>query len=148
MGKKGFTLLEILVVLLLLAIVAALAVPAVSALASWRLQTAVREMASDMREVRETAITHGLTCSLVFYEAGGRYRLNLLGGTVWRELPQGVSFAAVNFLEVDRRPTLAFRFTGAPNRGGHLALSDAKGRKKYIIVTPVTGRVRVDDNPP
>ncbi|NLN07165.1 MAG: prepilin-type N-terminal cleavage/methylation domain-containing protein [Firmicutes bacterium] len=148
MGDKGFTMLEVLIVLLLLAIVAALAVPAVAALSTWQLQAAVREMVSDMREVRETAITHGLTCSLVFYEIGGRYRLNLPGGTIWRELPQGVSYAAVNFLGVDGRPTLAFRYTGAPNRGGHLALIDQRGRKKYIIVTPVTGRVRVDDKPP
>ena len=84
----------------------------------------------------------------MFYEIGGRYRLNLPGGTVWRELPPGVSMAAVNFLVVDGRPTLAFRYTGAPNRGGHLALCDTRGRKKYLIVTPVTGRVRLDDSPP
>jgi len=105
-------------------------------------------MAVRFREARHTAITCGQRCTIVFYQYSGGYKIMLPDGPVWVELPAGISFAANNFPLESNRPTLYFRYTGAPNQGGHVALKDEKGNWLYVIVTPVTGRVRIGSEPP
>lgn len=147
MASRGVTFVELLLVLLILAIMTSLAVPLVHDLGSWPLRTAAHEMVNAIQEARLTAITHGLTCTIVFYDLSGRYRQDLPQGTLWTDLPSEVSMIA-NLPRVNDRPTLYFRYTGAPNRGGYVRLQDSAGRRLYIIITPVTGRVRIDSSPP
>lgn len=134
-------------VVVILGILLGAAVPAISNLGQWPLKTAAQELAAAMREARETAIAEGQTCTLVFYDIGGRYRLDLPAGTIWTTLPEELQMIA-NFPAVDNRATLYYRYTGAPNRGGYVRLQDQAGRRLYVIVTPVTGRVRLDSAPP
>lgn len=112
------------------------------------LRVAAIELAAHIREVRIAAIASGEGSGVVFFLFDDRYRLELPGSRRLVKLPAGVHFAACNFpLELGRY-TLSFRHTGAPNRGGHVVLRDDKGRRLYVIVTPVTGRVRIDEKPP
>jgi len=142
--EKGFTLLEVLAVVFVLGLLTVTAFTAVHSLNRGQLKTSAQLLANHIREARLTAMTNGVTCTLTFYELGGRYRLDLPDGTRYIKLPEGVRFAANNFPQVDRRPTLRFRYTGAPNRGGHVTLKDESGAGISIIVTPVTGRVRLE----
>jgi len=142
--KNGFIFLEMLAVVLILGLVTVTGFAAIRSLNRSQLKTAAQVLAAHIREARMAAITHGITCTLTFYELGGRYRLDLPDGTEYIKLPEGVEFAANNFPQVDRRPTLRFHYTGAPNRGGHVTLKDETGARISIIVTPVTGRVRLE----
>lgn len=144
----GFMLVELLMAVVILGILAGVAVPVAQGLGGWALRTSAQELAANIREARQTAIAGGVTCTITFFEFSGRYRLDFPGRTALVTLPGGVSYAANNFPLVSGRPVLSFRYTGAPSRGGHVALKDAQGKRLYIIVTPVTGRVRVDKNPP
>ncbi len=147
--NSGLTLLEMMVVLMIMGILTATAVPLTRHASYWSLQGAARVLASQIRETRHKAIMEGRTCYIVFYVFSGRYKLEYPEGNIWVRLPEGVDYAANNFpLVLDGRPTLYFRYTGAPNRGGHVGLKDKKGNKLYVIVTPVTGRVRIDKVPP
>lgn len=146
--KQGVILAELLIVLLLFGILTALALPAMRSFGQWPLRTASQEMAARIREARQTAIASGEVCYVVFFEFSRRYRLELPTGKEWFNLPAEVSFGGTNFPLFDNRPTVYFRYTGAPNRGGHLILRDANGRRRFIIVTPVTGRVRISETPP
>lgn len=146
--RCGVTLVELLTVVALLGILLAVAFPLARGVAVWSLRAAASEMAVRMREARMTAIACGQTCTLTFYTFSNRYRVADSSGTAWVLLPEGVSIASTNFPLVNNRPTLYFRYTGAPNRGGHVALRDHDGNRLYVIVTPVTGRVRVDSSPP
>lgn len=146
--RQGVVLTELLIVFLLLAILTAIAVPVMRSLGQWPLRAASQEMAARIREARQTAMATGKVCFVVFFEFSGRYRLELPTGREWVNLPAGVVFSGINFPLFDNRPTVYFRYTGAPNRGGHLILRDAGGRRRYIIVTPVTGRVRISETPP
>jgi prepilin-type N-terminal cleavage/methylation domain-containing protein len=147
--KNGLTMVEMMAVLMVLAIMMAVVLPLAVQAGQWQLKTAAAGLASDIRETRHKAIVEGVNCYLVFYEFTGRYKLMGPEGSSWVSLPQGVSYAANNFpLSMDNRPTLYFRHTGAPNRGGHVGLKDKEGNKLYVIVTPVTGRVRIDKVPP
>jgi len=146
--RRGVILTELLMVLLLFGILTAIAIPAMRSLGQWPLRTAAQEMAARIREARQMAIASGEVCYVVFFEFSGRYRLELPTGREWISLPAEVSFSGINFPLFDNRPTVYFRYTGAPNRGGHLILRDANGRRRFIIVTPVTGRVRISETPP
>lgn len=146
--RKGIVLIELVVVLVVMAVITATVVPLYQHMGRWSLRTAAAELAVSIRETRHTAITGGLTCTIVFYEFGRRYKLDYPEGVTWVWLPEGVEYAGNNFPLVNNRPTLYFRYTGAPNRGGHVTLKDKKGNRLYVIVTPVTGRVRIDKQPP
>ena len=146
--RQGFVLTELLLVLLLLGVLIAIAVPAIRSFGQWPLRAASQEMAARIREARQTAIATGKICYVVFFEFSGRYRLELPAGREWVTLPNEVVFGGINFPLFDNRPTIYFRYTGAPNRGGHLVLRDDNGRRRFIIVTPVTGRVRISETPP
>ena len=146
--QKGLVLTELLTVLVILGILCAVAIPVVRSLSSWSLRTSSQELAGGLREARQAAITSGDISYVVFYEFSDRYRMDLPEGSTWVSLPEGVTYAANNFMQVSGRPTLYFRYTGAPNRGGHVVLTDAKGKEFFIIVTPVTGRIRISETPP
>ncbi|MBS4030490.1 MAG: GspH/FimT family protein [Clostridiales bacterium] len=145
---RGIVLVELIVVLVVMAMITATVVPLYQHMGRWSLRTAAAELAVRIRETRHTAISSGQTCTIVFYEFSGRYKLDYPEGITWVWLPEGVNYAGNNFPLKDNRPTLSFRYTGAPNQGGHVVLKDQKGNRLYVIVTPVTGRVRIDSEPP
>lgn len=147
-AERGIILMELIVVLVVMAMILATVVPLHQHLGRWSLRTAAAELAVRIRETRHTAISSGQTCTIVFYEFGGRYKLDYPEGVSWVWLPEGVAYAGNNFPLKDNRPTLYFRYTGAPNQGGHVILKDKKGNRLYVIVTPVTGRVRIDNQAP
>lgn len=143
------TLAELLVVLSLLMILLAFAVPWWRQAGHRRLDSAALELAAVIREARTLAIVEGYRVYIVFYSFNRRYKMETPYDTVWYSLPEGISYGGNNFpLDLDGRPALSFRYTGAPSAGGHVTLKDEAGRRRYVIVTPVTGRVRVDKVPP
>lgn len=146
--RRGTTLLELLVVITILGILTSIVVPAYRGITAWSKHAAARELVVRIREVRHTAIVSGQNCTITFYDFSRQYRVDLPEERIWVQLPEGVSIVANNFPLVSNRPTLYFRYTGAPNRGGHVVLRDTSGTYMYVIVTPVTGRVRLDTKPP
>ncbi|MBT9172797.1 MAG: hypothetical protein DDT21_01183 [Syntrophomonadaceae bacterium] len=145
---KGYTMVELLVVLAIAALVLLTVFPARRQLSHWQLQGAALELAARVRETRHAAIASGQRTELVFFLFDGLYRVRCPERDVLVRLPPGLSFAAINFPTDGVRHTLSFRFTGAPNQGGHVALRNSAGRLLYVIVTPVTARVRISDQPP
>lgn len=141
-------MVELVAVVVLLGILTGVAVPLFRTFGRWPLRTAAHELAARVREARQTAMACGEDCFVMFYEFSGRYRMILPDGNEWVQLPSDVSFGGTNFALYAGRPTVYFRYTGAPNRGGHIVLRDAAGERLYVIVTPVTGRVRVSKTPP
>lgn len=146
--EKGFSLMELITVLALLGILSLVTVPILRNFGPWPLRASAQTMAARVREARQTALATGDICYVTYYELSNRYRLDFPAGREWVELPEGVRISAVNFPRFDGRPTLYFRYTGAPNRGGHVALQNVNGERLYLIVTPVTGRVRISNSPP
>jgi hypothetical protein len=117
-------------------------------LSGWPLQGAALELAARVREMRHAAIAGGQQTEMVFFLFDGLYRVRCPERVALVRLPTGVSFAAINFPSDGVRHTLSFRFTGAPNQGGHVKLRNRAGQQVYVIVTPVTARVRISAQPP
>lgn len=148
-SHRGFTLIELFITVTMLGLLLAVALPRLSALSSWQLESAARKMAVDLRLTRNEAVSSGKVCQVKFFVYGQLYQLHLAGENRMVNLPEGISFQGSTTFDKDPlNPYVLFNALGRPNRGGTVILKSANGDKRYIIVTPVTGRVRVSREPP
>lgn len=145
--NKGYTILELLAVLSLLGLLTALAVPRFSSQQQWQLETASRRLAAEIRLLRQEAINSGETCKMEFYVNINRYTLTLPEGRRHVYLPEGISYVGTTTFS-GRPPVLEFTSLGRPGTGGGTVTLDGGGQRRFVIVTPVTGRVRVSRTPP
>jgi len=145
-SRNGYTLLELLCVLALMGILSALAVPRLIYIAHWELEGAARAMAADIRLVQQEAIVHGECTEVYFLGSHDSYQLRLPNVNRMVYLPEGVNYEGQTSFPTD--PFLKFNYLGAPGGGGTVTLQTKSGSKRYVIVTPVTGRVRVSKTPP
>lgn len=150
-NEKGLTLVELLCVLVFIGIIVTIATPALSRVEEKRnLDIAARTLAIDIRETQQKAITKGWSQLIEFRSSMQDYRIRdgVTNELKIVKLPEGISYRSNNFPRVGGYRLLVFFRTGAPNNGGTVALINESGDTRFIIVTPATGRVRIDQNPP
>ncbi len=145
--SPGFTILEVLIVLSLLTLVVSIAVLAWPSLESWSLQSAADELAVHLREARVDAIASGKHSEVVFYLYANCYALRFSTGTHCIELPAGINYFGTTTFP-GTPPSVYFNYKGRPSSGGTVTLESRSGGKYYIIMAPVTGRVRLSREPP
>ena len=76
LGKRGFTLIEVVIVLVLLAIVAAIALPSFQRLVvNSPLKTAARDLMAEIALQKEISISKSTQCRLVLDVNGGSYEV-------------------------------------------------------------------------
>lgn len=150
-SEKGVTLVELVCVIMLIGIIVVIAVPSLADFGQKRnLEMAARTLAIDMRKIRQKAITTGWNHKIEMRIYGDDYIIKDGKTSEQQEitLPPGISYRSNNFpIEYGRR-VLSFGRSGAPNSGGTVALTNSAEDVLYVIVTPATGRVRIDDRPP
>jgi len=143
----GYTILEMSAVLALLAVFTMLAIPQVRHISRCELDAASRLMAADLRMIRQEAITTGTACTAQFFVYEDHYLLKLPAETKVIALPAGVSFKGQTTFPGEP-PSVRFNNLGRPTSGGTVILRAAGGEKRYVILAPVTGRVRISNEPP
>lgn len=130
--------------LALISLVILLAVPRLEkVIEKYELESEAKKMAWVLREARQAAVMSGEAKSVFFYPLAGKYK-NHEGE--WHELNLSIKMA-VNFSTVTGKPACVFSPNGSPN-GGTVTLISKSGFKRYVVVSPVTGRVRVAASPP
>ncbi len=148
-NRKGFTFLELVIVLALFGVILAIALPRLPSLSRRQLETAARKMAGDLRLTRSEAISSGEICKVKFFVYGDCYLLILTEKNQSVHLPEGIHFSGLTtFLTENGVPFVHFNALGRPSGGGTAILQSQDGDERYIIVTPVTGRVRIANEPP
>ncbi len=149
-ASGGFTLVELLAVMAIISLFAGLLLPRLDISARWKLEAAAHNLRSDLRLLRQEAITSGEECLVKFLIKTERYQLLLPENRqLFINLPEGIYFEGLTTFG-GNPPVAAFNNLGHPCRsgGGTVVLKSEKGDKLYVIVLPVTGRVRVSRNPP
>ncbi len=122
-SKKGYTLLEVMMVVVIVGILAAVAVPNMSGWQARReLNSASRDIASMLQQARSEAVRRNMVVWVEFDSGSRTYlmRTNTLILVPAKTLPQGISFSAINNFASNRA-----RFT---NRGFAEAQGDVRIR--------------------
>lgn len=145
--NKGFTLIETLAVLAIVGIMTAVVWPQAAPLSHWKLETAAWNLAGDLRLIRQEAIATGEVCKIVFFISTNSYQVRLAEKDILVYLPEGVFYEGSTTFKGDP-PFVHYNVLGHPSFGGTVILKSHRGEKRYVIVLPVTGRVRVSKIPP
>ena len=149
LNKAGVTLIELVAVLAIVGMLSVLAIPSIqNMLENQQLNADAAKLALVLRSARQTAISAEKAQVVEFISATKRYRLNYdanyyFGDNVAYSAVIGFSPATPN-----GPPACIFLPSGAPSKGGTIAIANRQGKLKYIIINPVAGRVRVSDSPP
>jgi prepilin-type N-terminal cleavage/methylation domain-containing protein len=162
---RAYTLIEMLIVVTILGIAAAIVVPAMGDAGVLRVQSAVRQVISDINYVQSEAIAHQESKAILFYPSENRYvLLDMPGGTVdasryafqnTRFTTSGMgdaritstaftnSFGNANLLIFDEQgsPVLSAGSGTAPSNG--TVQISGSGQTFTITVEGYTGRVSV-----
>ena len=146
MNKKGFTLIELIVVFVIIAIMALLLVPNIGAwLPSYRLRSATRDIASTVRTAQMKAISNVGRQYLVNFNVGAdSYILQYnTGGLVFNDgsvqkAPSGIT------INIGGLPGGAAIFNSdSTSSGGIVRLQNTKGTTRSITVSTATGKVTI-----
>lgn len=137
----GFTLIEVIVAMAIVSVLAAIAVPAgIILLPTYSLNSAARQVQSELHRIKMQAIAGNVTFQLAFSNTSGSYTIERVGATTAQQgtkpLPGGI--------DVKRTITLGFtsRGTASPGGGGTVRLCNSQGAGTNVVLSS-TGRVRV-----
>jgi type IV fimbrial biogenesis protein FimT len=150
MNKKGFTLIELIVVFVIIAVTAVLIVPNIRGwLPRYRLKSATREIVSTMRTAQMKAISNRMQYQVDFNVGTNSYILQYNSGGLFKNdgpvqtTPSGIT---VNIANLPNGIALFNPDSTCPN-GGSITLSYQKGGvtqdQKGIFLNAATGRVRI-----
>jgi len=163
--KRGFTLIEIIMVVVILGIVAFMAVPMVSNAADVQVRAAANRIAANIDYAKSMAITHQRSYSVVFDPANESYEVQDESGDVIDHPVNPGSFVVdfstdsnlsrVNLVDVDfdsdSDHAITFDYLGSPYSGldttsplntGQITLT-ADNFTLVVNVEPVTGYVTI-----
>lgn len=170
--RRGYTLLELMVVLVLMGIAAALVIPNVSGSESIRVQTAVRAIASDIMYTQSDALAYQARRAVVFDPAGNSYwiaevtddeldfdtdAMYKIDGPDQRfvvdiDITSGGAAQLIS-ADFDEDQVLVFDELGgpvagldsdSPSAGGEIVVGGDDGTAFRLRVEPYTGRVTVE----
>jgi general secretion pathway protein H len=141
-NRRGFTLVELMVVLVILALAAAIVVPSLSGpLASARFRRGGAEVRAAMVQARARATATGRLRTLRLDLDSGRY--GIPADNVERALPEGTRFVAVAIAgtTVERGVAGLRFFPDGSADGAEVVLADASEARLRLRVDPLTGTV-------
>jgi len=142
---KGFTLIELMVVVGIIALLLGLSLNGLNSLIQWnKLNVAAALLSSELKMAQAMAFYQGIYYKLQFWPTLERYRI--YKGT---ELFQDIQLADIDLFNTNFTDNKVFFYpNGVPGQGGTVTLKNKIGKVLYVIMTPVTARVRVSPEPP
>lgn len=148
---KGFTLIELMVVVGIISLLLGLGINGLDYLIQWnKLNTAAALLSSELKNTQSRAFYEGVWYKIEFQTtfnwptSSNKYKI-FKESELYREIKlEGVELFKTN-LTNDR---VRFYPNGVPSMGGTITLKNRRGKVLYVIMTPVTARVRVSPNPP
>ena len=142
---KGYTFIELMVVVGIISLLLGLGVNGLDYLIQWnKLNTAAGLLSSELKNTQSRAFYEGVYYKLQFWPSLDRYRVYKQTELIDDVILKGIDLFNTNFTDNN----LYFYPNGVPSMGGTVTLKNKRGKVLYIIMTPVTARVRVSPNPP
>ncbi len=163
-SRRGFTLVEVIIVVVILAISAMIAVPMMSSAGSVQIRSAADALAADLEYAKSMAISHQQNYGIIFYPDNDKYKVvdqsnNEIPHPVKRGFPYTIDFRSdsrlnkVDMVSADFGDTthqIKFNYLGSPFNGSDADLNSAGtivlqggGSTITITVEPVTGFISI-----
>jgi len=142
---KGYTLIELMVVIGIISLLLGLGINGLYNLMQWnKLNTAAALLSSELKNTQSKAFYEGVYYKLQFWPSLDRYRVYKQTELVDDIILKDIDLFNTNFTDNN----LYFYPNGVPSQGGTIILKNRRGKVLYVIMTPVTARVRVSPDPP
>ncbi|MDD5014744.1 MAG: prepilin-type N-terminal cleavage/methylation domain-containing protein [Atribacterota bacterium] len=143
--NKGYTLIELMVVVGIISLLLGLSLNGLYNLIQWsKLNRAAALLSSELKNTQSRAFYEGVYYKLQFWPSLDRYRVYKQTELIDDIILKDVDLFNANFTDNN----LYFYPSGVPSMGGTVTLKDKRGKILYVIMTPVTARVRISPNPP
>jgi len=151
-SKKGFTLLEVMIVVVIIGVMALIAIPNfLTWMAHFRLKGAARDIATAMHLAKMKAISQGVEYRVLFDLDNETFRLqkgNLAGNsTAWTN--DGALNTVHSTLDIARVNTNTSGFRNkefnpdGSSSTGSVTLTNDEGEQYKITLVPATGRIHM-----
>jgi len=142
---KGYTLIELMVVVSIISLLLGLGINGLDYLIQWnKLNTAAALLSSELKNTQSRAFYEGLYYKLQFWPTLDIYRIYKQTELIDDIILKDIDLFNTNFTDNN----LYFYPSGFPGQGGTITLKNKRGKILYVIMTPVTARVRVSPEPP
>lgn len=148
--SKGYTLIELMVLVGIIALLLGLSLNSLNNLIQWnKLNVAAALLSSELKNTQSMAFYEGVYYIIQFYPTFNNPTLNkykiIKVNETYKEIKlEGVELFKTNFTG----NKVYFYPSGVPSMGGTVTLKNKRGKVLYVIMTPVTARVRVSPEPP
>jgi len=132
--NKGYTLIELMVVIGIISLLLGLGINGLDYLIQWnKLNATAGLLSSELKNTQSRAFYEGVYFKLQYMPSLDRYRIY-----------KQTELINTNFTD----DKVYFYPNGVPSMGGTVTLKNKRGKVLYVIMTPVTARVRVSPEPP
>ncbi len=144
-NSKGYTLIELMVVVVIISILFGLGINGIDSLIQWnKLNTAANMLSSELKIAQSRAFYEGVYYKLQFWPTLDIYKIYKRTELYKDTQLEDIDLFNTNFTNNN----LYFYPNGVPGQGGTVTLKNKKGKVLYVIMTPVTARVRISTKPP
>jgi prepilin-type N-terminal cleavage/methylation domain-containing protein len=143
--SKGYTLIELIVVVVIVSLLLGLGINGLDYLIQWnKLNTAAALLSSELKNIQSRAFYEGVYYKLQLLPSLDKYRIYKQTEIIDDTILKNIDLFNTNFTNNN----IYFYPNGVPNMGGTVTLKNKRGKVLYVIMTPVTARVRVSPEPP
>jgi len=147
--NKGYTLIELMVVVGIIALLLGLSLNGLNNLIQWnKLNVAAALLSSELKNTQSMAFYEGIYYKIDFWESLDRYRI-YKKKEVYYEVYKDIQLEDIDLFNTNYTDDKVYFYpNGVPSMGGTVTLKNKIGKVLYVIMTPVTARVRVSPEPP
>ncbi len=142
---KGYTFIELMVIVGIVSLLLGLSLNGLDYLIQLnKLNTAAALLGSELKNIHSRAFYEGVYYKLQFWPTLDRYRVCRQTELINDIILKDIDLFNTNFTDNN----LYFYPNGVPSMGGTITLKNKRGKILYVIMTPVTARVRISPEPP
>ncbi|GAI20803.1 unnamed protein product, partial [marine sediment metagenome] len=137
--------IELMVIVTIISLLLGIGINGISSLTQWnKLNTVAAVLSSELKSAQSRAFYEGVYYKLQFWPTLDKYRI-YKQTELYKEIQlEDVNLFNTNFTDNN----LYFYPSGVPGQGGTVTLKNKKGKVLYVIMTPVTARIRISPEPP